>query len=227
MLDFGASPLHPANTSIGKGLLILNIPIDLISVSLHSFFKNLPAWCEKYGKFCAMLGEDIEFWHKHVSTRWNTIKEPSKKLLKNFDVIGILEELPKIDKKCKAGAVYKNLENFFQPEKRESNLAKLSYLNELCKINERFIIKYQTESPSMPFLLKDSKKLIKEIVDTVAYPNKLLDNLQVDFEDYCNANLKINFTFGAQDANLDNLSAKTISDLRMPVIKIVSKEFDI
>ena len=79
----------------------------------------------------------------------------------------------------------------------------------------------------MPFLLKDSKKLIKEIVDTVAYPNKLLDNLQVDFKDYCNANLKINFTFGAQDANLDNLSAKTISDLRMPVIKIVSKEFDI
>ena len=113
LLDFGASPLHPANTSIGKGLLILNIPIDLISVSLHSFFKNLPARCEKYGKFCAMLGEDIEFWHKHVSTCWNTIKEPSKKLLKNFDVIGmfILEELQKIDKKCKAGAVYKNFFN--------------------------------------------------------------------------------------------------------------------
>ena len=94
-------------------------------------------------------------------------------------------------------------------------------------INKRFIIKYQTESPSMPFLLKDSKKLIKEIVDTVAYPNKLLDNLQVDCKDYCNANRKISFTFGAQDANLDNLSAKTISDLRTPVIKIVSKDFDI
>ena len=137
-----------------------------------------------------------------------------------------MEEMPKIDKKCKAGAVYKNLEKFFLPENKESNLGKLSYLIQLCEINERFIIKYQTESPSMPFLLKDSKKLIRDIVDTIAHSNNLPDNLDIDFEVYCNKNLKTNFTFGAQDAKLDDLSAATLSDLRLPVIKTVSKEFD-
>ena len=42
MLEFGACPLFPVNTSIHKGLQYLDIGIDQILASLHSFFKNSP-----------------------------------------------------------------------------------------------------------------------------------------------------------------------------------------
>ena len=99
----------------------LEIRIDFILVNLHSFFKNSPLRCERYGKFCAMLDEEITTWQKHVSTRWNSILNPCKKLVKNYETISkfILEEMPKLDKKVRSSAVYKNLENFFQPENKE------------------------------------------------------------------------------------------------------------
>ena len=40
MMKFGACSLFPVNTNIHKGLQYLDIGIDQILASLHSFFKN-------------------------------------------------------------------------------------------------------------------------------------------------------------------------------------------
>ena len=42
-----------------------------------------------------------------------------------------------------------------------------------------------SESPSKPFLLKESKELIRIVIKTVAHTKYLPDNLEVDLEDYC------------------------------------------
>ena len=173
-----------------------------------------------------MLDEEITTWQKHVSTRWNSILNPCKKLVKNYETISkfILEEMPKLDKKVRSSAVYKNLENFFQPENKESNLSKLYYIIHLCEINERFLMRFQTDSPSIPFLLRESKELIRNVIDTVAHTKSLSDNLEVvNIEEYCTKYQRRTYTFGAQDANLEDISAETITMLRKPVLKTVTK----
>ena len=53
----------------------------------------------------------------------------------------------------------------------------------------------------MPFLLKDSKKLIKGIVVTIAYAN----NLPGDFHNFCDANLINNFSLISYHLPLRNI----------------------
>ena len=38
-------------------------------------------------KFSAMLSEEIKTWLKHVSTHWNSILMPCKKLVKNYESV--------------------------------------------------------------------------------------------------------------------------------------------
>ena len=72
-------------------------------------------------------------------------------------------------------------------------------------------------------LLKESKELIRIVIKTVVHTKYLPDNLEVDFEDYCDKFQKKTYTFGAQDAKLEGISSENLLILRKPVRKTVKK----
>ena len=72
-------------------------------------------------------------------------------------------------------------------------------------------------------MLKESKELIRIVIETVAHTKYLPDNLEVDLEDYCDKYQKKTYTFGAQDAKLEGISSENLSILQKPICKTVKK----
>ena len=160
--------------------------IENILVCSHSFFKLSTVRRELYAEVCLDLEQDVEFFIKHVSSRWLTAGPAIDRVIKHYSELKEFIEttLPKADAKINQNPVWKKLSSMFQDS--EGNLGRLQFASQVASKHQKFCLKFQTEKPVIPFLMKDACSLLTGILSTIvdyhAIPSdpKSLSRLNID-----------------------------------------------
>ena len=90
--------------------------IENILVCLHSFLKLSTVRRELYVEVCLDLEQDVEFFIKHVSSRWLTAGSAIDRVIKHYSELKEFIEmtLPRADTKINHNPVWKKLSSMFQ-----------------------------------------------------------------------------------------------------------------
>ena len=145
-----------------------------------------------------------------MATRWGSILAGVNKVLQHFPSLDkfINEELPSVEKKIKDNIVYQNLLGFF--DKKEENLCRFKFISYVVTFSNKFNVRFQTESPSVCFLLEESIALFTKIANIICNGSKLpktaTDLFYLDFDEFLKENKK-------QDLDIDQALKDLLDDL--------------
>ena len=190
--------LHPTHTSFKKGLEELDFDADSFLISIHSWFKVSTARREDFTELRINLDLEDEkvydFFLRHVSTRWLTMKHVAQRILDHFLSLTeyFLTYLPNSTEPSHKLAVksdqYQKIVKILKPAVNAANFARLKFIVYLSTKTETFLKTFQSEKPLGYKLHTDCCLLIANLMTSVVdgeYVPKTCDGkkfLKVDCE---------------------------------------------
>ena len=222
LIEVGPCTLHPVHTAVKKMCSNLDVEVDRILVSLHSLFKISLVRRANYKAVCDEVGEAMENFVHHVATRWGSILVGVNKVVLHFPSLDkfITQELPNVEKKIKDNIVYQNLLQFF--EKKEENLVRFKFISYVVTISNKFNLRFQTESPSVCFIMDESIALFTRIANVIcngsSLPKCATDLFYLDIDEFLEENKK-------QELDIDPTLKALLNDLPEESKDDLEKEF--
>ena len=170
-IDLGSCNIHPAHNAFKAFTkAVEGVNISQLLNCLHSIFKLSTVRRKRYADICLELIGKIEFFLRHVASRWLTAGPAISRVIFHFEALQeFLRTMPEYEPAMvkENKEVYRVLNEFFLCEEADENLVKLYFIEYVAGIHEEYCLKLQTESPVIPFLQEESLYLFKRILGIV------------------------------------------------------------
>lgn len=158
LVNVGSCCLHTLNNSFKHGCRATDWDIGSFLSSLYWLFKDSPARREDY----LQLSESGKMPYKFCKHRWLENCPAAER------AIEIIEELKCYKSSVERKTKPKNKSYLIVSEALKDDLlpVKLNFFFAVAKIQQPFLVAYQTDSPMLPFLANDLKTLVLKCLNT-------------------------------------------------------------
>ena len=180
--------LHPTHTSFKKAIDIMktkkSLDMHLFFVNVHGWFKLSTARREDMIELRKELEEEnvSEFFMRHVSSRWLTMKPTAERILKHWDsLIEYFMVFVKNSKnpshvEARKSDRYLKIESVLKPSARLENFVRIQFAIFLCSKTEHYLKVFQSEAPLAYKLFTESCMLIAALMSSIVKENVIPKN---------------------------------------------------